>query len=158
MASILKAGLPPAPRPATLPPIRYAAAAAAAVTPQTPSSQAPLQAPVTTHPPPPNNPQISPATTSVLPAQSVSQDQLSSSPSLTHQSVTSPMLSSSASVSQQPDGSFYSGVESPAMSEAVPSSHNGPMAESPLLMKGVWLVIHVHVFVNWPISFNTFAY
>jgi CCR4-NOT transcription complex subunit 3 len=47
-----------------------------------------------------------------------SQDAVTSSPSLTQLSVTSPVLSSAASVSQQLDGSFYSGQESPAVSEA----------------------------------------
>ncbi|KAG6840813.1 hypothetical protein C0991_004168 [Blastosporella zonata] len=66
-------------------------------------------------------------------SQSQPADQLSrapSSPSLTHPSVTSPMLSSAASVSNQPDGSFYSGQESPAISEAVPSSVGAPAATS----------------------------
>jgi hypothetical protein len=52
----------------------------------------------------------------------ISQDQQSaalSSPSPTQLSVTSPMLSSAASASQQLDGSFYSGQESPALSEVV---------------------------------------
>jgi CCR4-NOT transcription complex subunit 3 len=133
MASILKAGLQPAQRPpATLPPIRYATAAAAAVAPPVPPT--PLQPPTSA----PLNP-LSVATTapSIAPStsQSTSQDQqsgLSSSPSLTHPSVTSPMLSS-ASVSHQPDGSFYSGQESPAMSEAEPSSSSGaaPVSFSP---------------------------
>jgi CCR4-NOT transcription complex subunit 3 len=37
---------------------------------------------------------------------------------------------SSASASHQPDGSFYSGQESPALSEAVPSSVGAPAATS----------------------------
>ncbi|PPQ75538.1 LOW QUALITY PROTEIN: hypothetical protein CVT26_012528 [Gymnopilus dilepis] len=128
MSTVLKSGLQqqPAPRPAApavLPPIRYAAAAAAAVsgpsasssslataqTPTTPAAATPSHPP----PPPPTAPSIPPA---------LAQEQQSaatSSPSLTQLSVTSPMLSSAASVSQQPDGSFYSGQESPALSEAV---------------------------------------
>ncbi|KAF8843186.1 hypothetical protein BDN67DRAFT_964839 [Paxillus ammoniavirescens] len=136
MSSILKAGLPQPPRPpATLPPIRYAAAAAAAVSsnstgtvvPATPSSsQAPPSA-ATNSTPVPSTPSIAPSL-----SQSILQDsQLMSSPSLTHPSVTSPMLSS-ASASHQPDGSFYSGQDSPAISEAVPSSVSGPAASSPL--------------------------
>lgn len=38
------------------------------------------------------------------------------------------MLSSAASVSQQPDGSFYSGQESPALSEAVSSGKLVPLS------------------------------
>ena len=124
MASILKAGLSPAPAPrpapATLPPIRYAAAAAAAVSsaatpssalPTTPSST--LLHPTTTStapsiPQPPSHP----------PAPSESQPISISSPSLTQLSVASPMLSSAASASQQADGVFYSGQESPVESDA----------------------------------------
>ncbi|EIW82507.1 hypothetical protein CONPUDRAFT_165091 [Coniophora puteana RWD-64-598 SS2] len=117
MSSILKAGLPPAPRPpATLPPIRYAAAAAAAVTPGGASSNQ--------MPPTPTAPSITP-----LVSQAVLQDQQAPSPSLTHPSVTSPMLSS-ASASHHQDGSFYSGQDSPALSEAQPSSSGGPAASS----------------------------
>ncbi|KAF8897186.1 Not1 N-terminal domain, CCR4-Not complex component-domain-containing protein [Infundibulicybe gibba] len=137
MSSILKAGLPqpPRPAPATLPPIRYAAAAAAAVappaTPQIPSSQPPPSSTVALSNPQPATPSTS-SNAQPSSSTSISQDQLSgasSSPSLTHPSVTSPMLSS-ASVSHQPDGSFYSGQESPALSEAVPSSVGGPAATS----------------------------
>lgn len=135
MASILKAGLQPASRPPTiLPPIRYAAAAAAAVTP-TPTQQG--TTPQVIPPPPtsatlPSNPPSIPSTAPSIPSGSQTTDQqsgVSSSPSLTQPSTTSPMLSS-ASVSQQPDGSFYSGQESPAMSEAVASSISGPAATS----------------------------
>ncbi|KII95909.1 hypothetical protein PLICRDRAFT_170509 [Plicaturopsis crispa FD-325 SS-3] len=131
MASILKAGLPQPTRPA-LPPIRYAAAAAAAVAspkdlpPTTPSH---VPATATGHQP------TTPSAPSVTPSVSATstQDQQSSdtpsSPSMTHPSVTSPMLSS-ASVSQQQDGSFYSGQDSPALSEAVSSSLGGPAATS----------------------------
>ncbi|TFK43288.1 Not1 N-terminal domain, CCR4-Not complex component-domain-containing protein [Crucibulum laeve] len=148
MASILKAGLSqPLPRPAapaTLPPIRYAAAAAAAVAshpptssavPPTPSQQPAVPAavmPSSTQPILPTAPSIS--SSSSIP-QSIAQDQLSvatSSPSLTHPSVTSPILSSAASVSQQPDGSFYSGQESPALSEAVASANKPAATSSPL--------------------------
>ncbi|KAF9247142.1 Not1 N-terminal domain, CCR4-Not complex component-domain-containing protein [Melanogaster broomeanus] len=136
MSSILKAGLPQPPRPpATLPPIRYAAAAAAAVSPATPgaavpptppSSQIPSSAATHSTPVPSTAPSIALST-----SQSMLQEfQSILSPSLTHPSVTSPMLSSSASVSHQPDGSFYSGQDSPAISEAVPSSVSGPAASS----------------------------
>ncbi|KAI6122771.1 Not1 N-terminal domain, CCR4-Not complex component-domain-containing protein [Pisolithus croceorrhizus] len=137
MSSILKVGLPSAPRPpATLPAIRYAAAAAAAVS-SGPSASAPSassgsQAPsgavsgsLSATPATPTAPSIAQSM-----SQSMIQDsQLTSSPSLTHPSVTSPMLSS-ASASHQPDGSFYSGQDSPAISEAVPSSVSGPPASS----------------------------
>ncbi|KAF8165089.1 Not1 N-terminal domain, CCR4-Not complex component-domain-containing protein [Crassisporium funariophilum] len=141
MASILKVGLQQqAPRvtPAVLPPIRYAAAAAAAVAPSTSSTSLAVAstpstpaAATSSHPPPP--PSTAP---SILPptpmAQATSQEQQTasvSSPSLTQLSVTSPMLSSAASASQQPDGSFYSGQESPALSEA--SSIGRPVPLSP---------------------------
>jgi CCR4-NOT transcription complex subunit 3 len=151
MSSILKANLPQPPRlPATLPPIRYAAAAAAAVAPQqTPAANpqppptpaatqlsAPAPPPIPVPPPPAVAPSAPPLMATAFP--SSSQDQSSavpSSPSLTHPSMTSPMLSS-ASVSHQPEGSFYSGVDSPAISEAVPSSTGGPAAESPESRKG----------------------
>ncbi|KAG0702306.1 Not1 N-terminal domain, CCR4-Not complex component-domain-containing protein [Suillus ampliporus] len=137
MASILRANLQPAtPRPPALPPIRYAAAAAAAVTP--PSSQQNGTAPLTpstsqTLPPiPPTNlPEATASTLSITPSASHSalhDSQFTSSPSLTHPSVTSPMLSSAAS--HQQDGSFYSGQDSPAISDAVPSSISGPAATS----------------------------
>lgn len=132
MSSILKAGLPPAPRPpVTLPPIRYAAAAAAAVSSTSPATMGP-PTPTTQAAP---NVQTTPAPVPTAPSialslsQNLTESQLLSSPSLTHPSVTSPMLSS-ASVSHQPDGSFYSGQDSPAISEAVPSSVSGPAASS----------------------------
>jgi len=148
MASILKAGLPPAPRPpAILPPIRYAAAAAAAVAPPSAALNPPPQTPITlqhpaaaSHPPLP----VSPSAPLIPPSQSQarieSHEQLSvassSSPSLTHPSATSPMLSSSASVSHQPDDSFYSGLDSPALSEDVSSELAEIVAESPVSRKG----------------------
>ncbi|KAG6813466.1 hypothetical protein H0H92_010800 [Tricholoma furcatifolium] len=136
MASIVKAGLPAKPTPpVTMPPIRYAAAAAAAVAPpsapQATSSQGPASTAAPTTVPPPSTPSIPPPSS----AQSQAMDQLSrapSSPSLTHPSVTSPMLSS-ASVSNQPEGSFYSGQGSPALSEAVPGQ---PVATSSPHRKG----------------------
>jgi CCR4-NOT transcription complex subunit 3 len=134
MSSVLR-GLPPASRsPASLPPIRYAAAAAAAVAPQTPPNVQPLPTPVV---PSSSNSlsHVPPTAPSIPVSQSTSQDPTQSSPSLT---MTSPVLSSSASVSQQPDESLYSGVDSPAMSEAVPSSHGGVMTESPESRKGVF--------------------
>ncbi|KIN95707.1 hypothetical protein M404DRAFT_301230 [Pisolithus tinctorius Marx 270] len=137
MSSILKVGLPSAPRPpAALPAIRYATAAAAAVSSgpsaSAPSASSASQAPsgavsssLSATPATPTAPSIAQST-----SQSMIQDsQLTSSPSLTHPSVTSPMLSS-ASASHQPDGSFYSGQDSPAISEAVPSSVSCPPASS----------------------------
>ncbi|KAF7353083.1 hypothetical protein MVEN_01276300 [Mycena venus] len=150
MASILKAGLPPPiPRNTT---VRYSVAAAggsnaASATTQpahgTPSQPPPHVAPPaasTSVSPPTNPPPAQPTAPSIPPPSSTSQpappslDQssgVSSSPSLTHPSTTSPMLSSSASVSHHQDGSsFYSGQESPALSEGVPSSLGGPAATS----------------------------
>ncbi|PFH52582.1 hypothetical protein AMATHDRAFT_74064 [Amanita thiersii Skay4041] len=128
MASILKASLSQKP-PST--PIKYAAAAAAAVAPssllQINSSQTVIsqQQPITNPPP------VMTATQPALPATPHEQiPGLMSSPSLTHPSVTSPILSSSASVSQPPDDSFYSGQNSPTLSETVPSSVSGPAATS----------------------------
>ncbi|CAA7260285.1 unnamed protein product [Cyclocybe aegerita] len=139
MASIVKAGLQPAsrPTPTVLPPIRYAAAAAAAVAPpQSASSVVAAATPITpataasSHPPPP--PPTAPSiSTTIATLQTASQDQntaVTSSPSLTQLSVTSPMLSSAASASQQLDGSFYSGQESPALSEAVSVSKAVPLS------------------------------
>ncbi|KAF7313532.1 hypothetical protein HMN09_00509200 [Mycena chlorophos] len=114
MSSILKAGLPQtAPRPAaTLPPVRYSVAAAGGTT------AAPAAAPPPN--PPPGVPPAAPPS-----------EPTPSSPSLTHPSTTSPMLSSAASVSQPPDGaSFYSGQDSPLLSDGVPSSLGGPAATS----------------------------
>ncbi|OAX39037.1 hypothetical protein K503DRAFT_769864 [Rhizopogon vinicolor AM-OR11-026] len=136
MASILRANLQPVtPRTPTLPPIRYAAAAAAAVSPQySQQNGAAPQTPSLSQPIPPTAPTNPPETASTLSitpsaSQGILQDsQLLSSPSLTHPSVTSPMLSSAAS--HQQDGSFYSGQDSPAISEAVPSSISGPAATS----------------------------
>jgi CCR4-NOT transcription complex subunit 3 len=141
MATILKAGLPPpASRPAAsaiLPPIRYATAAAAAVAPLTPSSSlsATTLVPTLVATTSPNLPPPLSIAPSIIPPASippaVSQDQQSavlSSPSLTQFSVTSPMLSSAASASQQPDGSFYSGQESPALSEAISTAGKPPLS------------------------------
>ncbi|KAF4619725.1 hypothetical protein D9613_005426 [Agrocybe pediades] len=140
MSTILKAGLSqPAPRPsapAVLPPIRYAAAAAAAVAPQPSTSSSSVAQPPapstpaassTSHPPPaqPVAPSIPPTPSGALLEQ---QNIATSSPSLTQLSMTSPMLSSAASASQQPDGSFYSGQESPAMSEAVSNGKAVPQS------------------------------
>ncbi|KAJ7228987.1 Not1 N-terminal domain, CCR4-Not complex component-domain-containing protein [Mycena pura] len=145
MSSILKAGLPPpAPRTATLPPVRYSVAAAggnsasaSAQPAQSSSSQPPIHvAPTAALVPPSNPPPAQPTAPSLSPpstAQSAPPDQasgVSSSPSLTHPSTTSPMLSSAASVSHPPDGSFYSGQDSPEMSDGVPSSLGGPAATS----------------------------
>ncbi|KAG9317620.1 Not1 N-terminal domain, CCR4-Not complex component-domain-containing protein [Chiua virens] len=133
MSSILKAGLPPAPRPpATLPPIRYAAAAAAAVSSTSPATLGPSTPTTQTTPNILTTPAPVPLTAPSIAAslsQNMPESQFLSSPSLTHPSVTSPMLSS-ASVSHQPDGSFYSGQDSPAISEAVSSSVGAPPVSS----------------------------
>ncbi|KAF5393741.1 hypothetical protein D9757_000322 [Collybiopsis confluens] len=138
ISTILKSTVPhsapapsaPPPRPpAQLPPIRYAAAAAAAIQPPA----APLSSTPTSSNQPQNAPSAPSISASSPQASQASQDQASvvpSSPSLTHPSVTSPMLSSAASVSQQPDGSFYSSQESPAISEAVQSPVGAPGATS----------------------------
>ncbi|EMD41095.1 hypothetical protein CERSUDRAFT_111671 [Gelatoporia subvermispora B] len=132
MSSILKAGLPAPVRTAAALPVRYAAAAAAGVTPtsaaQTPAAaHSPAATSQTNQPAAPTAPSIP------LAASSAAQDQASaitSSPSLTHPSVTSPMLSSASVSAQQADGSLYSARDSPALSEAVPSSASGPAATS----------------------------
>ncbi|KAG1753723.1 Not1 N-terminal domain, CCR4-Not complex component-domain-containing protein [Suillus paluster] len=126
MASILRANLPPAtPRPPALPPIRYACSSCRRL-PSTPSTSQTI--PPTS---PMNLPEATGSTLSITPSASHSalhDSQFTTSPSLTHPSVTSPMLSSAAS--HQHDGSFYSGQDSPAISEAVPSSISGPAATS----------------------------
>ncbi|KAJ6457367.1 Not1 N-terminal domain, CCR4-Not complex component-domain-containing protein [Mycena sanguinolenta] len=112
MASILK---PAAPRPpTTLPPIQYSAAV------QQPPPQPPQAAPA---PPPPKLKPVQPQPAIPPTPSSVG---VPSSPSMTHPSAASPM-SSYASVSHDRDSSFY---ESPAISEAVPSSIGGPIATS----------------------------
>ncbi|KAH9843689.1 Not1 N-terminal domain, CCR4-Not complex component-domain-containing protein [Rhodofomes roseus] len=132
MASILKVGLPPPLRPAPLP-VRYAAAAAAAVAPSTPQSAVqPPSTPSATIASSSNQPAAptAPSIASTTAASSLTPDQVSavtSSPSLTHLSVTSPMLSSAASVSAQHADGY---TDSPALSEAVPSSIGGPAATS----------------------------
>ncbi|KAJ7283459.1 Not1 N-terminal domain, CCR4-Not complex component-domain-containing protein [Mycena rebaudengoi] len=138
MASILKAGLPP---PIPRPSVRYSVAAAGGSNASMPtppaqgSSSQPtshVATPASASVSPPNPPPAQPTAPSIPAPQSTPPDQLSgipSSPSLTHPSTTSPMLSS-ASVSHQPDGSFYSDQESPAMSEGIPSSLGGPAATS----------------------------
>ncbi|KAJ7638498.1 Not1 N-terminal domain, CCR4-Not complex component-domain-containing protein [Roridomyces roridus] len=135
MASILKAGLPAAaPRPATLPPVRYSVAAAggnnasaAATQPAQAASSQPASVPASVSPP--TNPPPAPSTSSIPPPPD-QQSGVSSSPSLTHPSTTSPMLSSSASVSHHMDDSIYSSQESPELSDGVPSSLGGPAATS----------------------------
>ncbi|KZT13144.1 uncharacterized protein LAESUDRAFT_639182 [Laetiporus sulphureus 93-53] len=128
MASILKAGLPPQPRPS----LKYAAAAAAAVASPSSAQQSAAHPPPTpsaasSQPAAPTAPSISTAsaTPSLAPDQTSA---VTSSPSLTHPSVTSPMLSSASVSAQQADG--YSVRDSPALSEAVPSSLSGPAATS----------------------------
>ncbi|PCH41617.1 hypothetical protein WOLCODRAFT_143676 [Wolfiporia cocos MD-104 SS10] len=131
MSSIVKAGLPT--RPTTLP-VKYAAAAAAAV-----ASASSAHSLSTAQPPPtpsvasssqpsaPTAPSI--ASTSNIPSLITDHTSvMTSSPSLTHPSVTSPMLSSASISAQQADG--YSVRDSPALSEAVPSSISGPAATS----------------------------
>ncbi|KAH9963394.1 Not1 N-terminal domain, CCR4-Not complex component-domain-containing protein [Lactifluus volemus] len=134
MSSILKAGLPPSqPRP----PLKYATAAAAAVTPSASqqsnaltSPSIPTQVvppvPVQAPPPVPLPPKPEPVATTSL------QDPITvvtSSPSLTQISTSSPFLSSSASA-QQPDGSFGSPLVSEAESHPEPST--SVSAPSPL--------------------------
>jgi CCR4-NOT transcription complex subunit 3 len=133
MSSILKAGLPPVqPRP----PLKYATAAAAAVTPSasqqsnaSTSPSAPTQVspltPASASAPPPPKPE--PVASTTL------QDHIAavtSSPSLTQISTSSPFMSSTSASAQQPDGSF----DSPLLSEA--ESHPEPptsaTAPSPL--------------------------
>ncbi|KAK7063572.1 Not1 N-terminal domain, CCR4-Not complex component-domain-containing protein [Favolaschia claudopus] len=115
MASVLKAA-PPRPAP-VLPPIQYSAAVQ-----QPPPQAAPAP------PPPPPQPKTKPAApASIPPPPTPSSIGAPSSPSMTHPSAASPM-SSYASVSHDRDSSFY---ESPALSEAVPSSSlSGPIATS----------------------------
>ncbi|TCD70504.1 proteinral negative regulator of transcription subunit 5 [Steccherinum ochraceum] len=139
MSSILKAGLPPS-RPAALP-VRYATAAAAAVStpPTAPSASQtspPLQPPTVSSATASSSQLVAPTAPSIPPSTTSSgltteqTSAVASSPSLTHPSLTSPMLSSAASIAQ-PDDTMYSAQDSPAISEAVPSSVGGP-ADSPL--------------------------
>ena len=131
MSSILKAGLPPVqPRP----PLKYATAAAAAVTPSasqqsnaSTSPSAPTQvspltpasacAPAPAPPPPKPEPVASTTLQDHIAA-------VTSSPSLTQISTSSPFLSSTSASAQQPDGSFGS----PLLSEA--ESHPEPPASA----------------------------
>ncbi|KAI0299741.1 Not1 N-terminal domain, CCR4-Not complex component-domain-containing protein [Multifurca ochricompacta] len=134
MSSILKAGLPPSqPRP----PLKYATAAAAAVTPSASqqsnasassaptnvASPAPPSAPAPALPPPKLEPV---ASTTVLDHITA----VTSSPSLTQISTSSPFLSSTSASAQQPDGSFGSPLVSEAESHPEPSS--SVSAPSPL--------------------------
>ena len=138
MSSILKAGLPAA-RP-TAPPLRYATAAAAAVS--TPSSATAQTSPPSQAPPTPaavaSSSQSISLTAPSIPTSSTAStsanEQASlatSSPSLTHPSLTSPMLSSATSAAQG-DETMYSAQDSPALSEAIPQSISGHPADSPL--------------------------
>ena len=151
MSSILKAGLPQQPRPPTLTPIRYSAAAAGA----TQHTNNPASQPTTTtttvttstNPPPvvsttPSQPPAPSTTTTTSVTTSSTQDQLSrvsSSPSLTHPSVTSPMPSSASAANL--DESLYSvdSSPSPMVSEgqanlATSSPHvPSKIGESPML-------------------------
>lgn len=146
MASVLKAGLQQTPSRPAAPTLGYAAIAAGAITQQAvsspltstvPSVQTPVST-VTPHPPilPPMAPSILTQLVTIPPHSSQEQQSaITTSPSLTQLSVTSPMLSSAASASQQHDGSFYSGQDSPPVSEgkAVP--------QSPSVLKGPWFSI-----------------
>ena len=149
MSSILKAGLPQQPRPPTLTPIRYSAAAAGATQHANNTAPHPTTTTTTTTTTSTTNP--APIVTSLPlqpPAPSITttvttpptQDQLSrisSSPSLTHPSVTSPMLSSASAANL--DESLYSVDDSPSpmVSEdqanvATSSPHVAPrIGESP---------------------------
>ncbi|KAF7971048.1 hypothetical protein HWV62_22179 [Athelia sp. TMB] len=126
MASVLKAGLPSAPRQPTK---GYSAAVAAPVAPSSSSGAVPATPLLgNTFAASSSNPPLPAPTAPSITASSSNADHhsgVSLSPSLTHPSVTSPMLSS-ASVSHQPDGSFYSGQESPIMSEAGPAATSSP--------------------------------
>lgn len=147
MASVLKAGLQQtAPPRSAAPTLGYAAIAAGAIiqpastslTATTPSVQTPVST-VAPHPPllPPMTPSIT--TQLVTVPQHSFQDQqttITTSPSLTQLSVTSPMLSSAASGSQMHDGSFYSGQDSPAVSEA-----RAVVPRSPSVVRGPWLSV-----------------
>ncbi|KAH8118479.1 Not1 N-terminal domain, CCR4-Not complex component-domain-containing protein [Phellopilus nigrolimitatus] len=133
MSSIVKNGLQSRP-PAALP-VRYATAAAAAVgsssSPATSSaanstSQSASIIPATATS---NGTQPPASTTSSM---HTAQDQATTSPSLTQASVSgpSPMLSSASTSGLMADGSSQSQIQSPAMSEAVPSSVGAPQATS----------------------------
>ncbi|THH33714.1 hypothetical protein EUX98_g440 [Antrodiella citrinella] len=137
MSSILKAGLPTA-RPAVLP-VRYATAAAAAVSPPATSQAAqtspPSQLPTTpttasSQPIASTAPSITPSLTASTTLSVEVNSVVTSSPSLTHPSLTSPMLSSATSAVQG-DETMYSAQDSPALSDANLSSVGGP-ADSPL--------------------------
>ncbi|KIY63476.1 hypothetical protein CYLTODRAFT_403191 [Cylindrobasidium torrendii FP15055 ss-10] len=123
MSSVVKSGLP-TPRPAAqLPPIRYSTVVNQTAPTSATSQTAPSSAQAVSSSTPTTVP--TPSTPSTVPSTAQGVDPLSS-PSASHLSVTSPMLSSAASF--QPDGSFYSSADSPAVSEAVPSE--GPAATS----------------------------
>ena len=150
MSSILKAGLPQPPRPPTLTPIRYSAAAAGATQhanntsphPTTTTTTGPTTS--TTNPTPvvtstPSQlPPLSTTSTTAVTSPST-QDQLSrvsSSPSLTHPSVTSPMLSSASAANL--DDSLYSVDSSPSpmvsedqVNAATSSPHVAPRIGEP---------------------------
>jgi CCR4-NOT transcription complex subunit 3 len=158
MASVLKAGLQQtALRPAA-PTLGYAAIAAGAVTQQAVSSPLPstlaVQTPTSTVAPHP--PLMTPSITTQLAispqhASLEQQSTIATSPSLTQLSVTSPMLSSAASGSQQHDGSFYSGQDSPAVSEAK------AVPQSPSVIKGLWFLIVLDTQLNLFCRFYLFA-
>ena len=127
MSSILKAGLPQQPRPPTLTPIRYSAAAAGATQhannalhPTTTVTTTSTTNPALAVPNTPSQPPAPSSTTATSVTTTSAHDQLSrvsSSPSLTHPSVTSPMLSSASAANL--DESMYSvdGSPSPMVSE-----------------------------------------
>ncbi|KAI0079691.1 hypothetical protein K474DRAFT_1696220 [Panus rudis PR-1116 ss-1] len=128
MASILKAGLPASqPRPNPLP-VRYAAAAAAAVNPPQQQQSQSQTASSSNVPSTSTAPSIPPSASTNGSTSTEQASAATDSPSLTHPSVTSPLLSSAASASAaQLDSSVH---ESPALSEAIPSSTGGQAAAS----------------------------
>ena len=164
MSSILKAGLPQQPRPPTLTPIRYSAAAAGATqhanntsphqttTTTTTSTTNPTSI-VTSIPSQPPAPSITTATSVTTPSTQDQLSRVSSSPSLTHPSVTSPMLSSASAANL--DDSLYSvdSSPSPMVSEdqanaATSSPHIAPrIGGLPLLCFHTRVLPSLH---SWP--------
>jgi len=152
MSSILKAGLPQQPRPPTLTPIRYSAAAAGATQHTNSTAPQPTTTTVvttsTTNPTPvvinstsqPPAPSITTATTVTTPSTQDQSSRISSSPSLTHPSMTSPMPSSASAANL--DESLYSvdGSPSPMVSEdqanaTASSPHVPPRIGEPSLLR-----------------------
>lgn len=164
MASVLKAGLQQTTSRPTAPTLGYAAIAAGAVTHQGGSTAlTSVQTPVSTVTPYPIPPSITTQLATV--SQHSSQEQqsaITTSPSLTQLSVTSPMLSSAASGSQQQDGSFYSGQDSPAVSEAravpqSPSVLKGPSFRFYLIQKLILFCRFYFISYCWGFSANSYG-